>query len=101
MVERQGAGGLKSLAECNPVFSRRPGGKAYLTMDCPQCGGHPVGHRFTIALYEGGPLGVGPAKRWGYRGNGDDWNSFSVVPSFQLEERCRCHFTISEGQCHG
>jgi hypothetical protein len=86
------------LAELNPVFTRGSGGKAYLVMGCPACGDHPNGHRFTIALFEGGPIGAGVAKRWGYSGSPPDWDSVSVTPSFQLEERCRCHFTISNGE---
>jgi hypothetical protein len=85
------------LADLNPVFTRGSGGKAYLAIACPLCGDHPDGHRFTIPLFEGGPLGAGSAKRWGYSGSPPDWDTVSVMPSVELLERCRAHFTISNG----
>lgn len=85
------------LADLKPAFTRGGGGKAYLNIACPSCGDYPEGHRFTICLFEGGPIGAGDGKRWGYSGSPPDWDTVSVTPSFQLEQRCRCHFTITNG----
>jgi hypothetical protein len=88
------------LSQLRPQFYRsvEDARRGYLTFDCPKCPADKK-HRFTISTFEAVPLmGISGAKRWALAGSPPDWDTVSLSPSIALQEQCRWHGFITNGE---
>lgn len=89
-----------ALSDLRPQFYRSvdDARRGYLTFDCPKCPADEK-HRFTIPTIDGAAITyAGGAKRWGLTGEPPAWETVSLSPSIDLQERCRWHGFITEGK---
>lgn len=84
------------LADLNPCFLTWGLPRAHIEFDCPLCGSD---HRIPVALNQDVTTqGANGAKRWAFTGIPGDWDSFSIIPSVDLKERCHWHGSVTNGE---